>query len=151
MSQLLQAAQTASSTAASSESTSDRVSSSEPQPPAAVVDGSLPNATAGSESQSPAAAVSSPSTDASASSSGQTGADPKLAAYIGDSPSDLAPLLRADVGIVVGQNKLLRQVAKALGVKLKPLTAGEVLLHLLIILLITLEPINEAGCKGRWN
>ena len=49
----------------------------------------------------------------------------KLAVYIGDSPSDFAPLLRADLGIVVGQNKLLRQVAKAHGVKLLPLTAGQ--------------------------
>ena len=49
----------------------------------------------------------------------------KLAVYIGDSPSDLAPLLRAELGIVVGQNKLLRQVAKAHGVKLLPLTAGQ--------------------------
>ena len=49
----------------------------------------------------------------------------KLAVYIGDSPSDFAPLLRADLGVVVGQNKLLRQVAKAHGVKLLPLTAGQ--------------------------
>lgn len=49
----------------------------------------------------------------------------KLAVYVGDSPSDFAPLLRADLGIVVGQNKLLRRVAKAQGVKLKPLTAGQ--------------------------
>ena len=49
----------------------------------------------------------------------------KLAVYIGDSPSDFAPLLRADLGIVVGQNRLLRQVAKAHGVKLLPLTAGQ--------------------------
>ena len=49
----------------------------------------------------------------------------KLAVYVGDSPSDFAPLLRADLGIVVGHNKLLRQVAKAHGVKLKPLTAGQ--------------------------
>ncbi len=49
----------------------------------------------------------------------------KLAVYIGDSPSDFAPLLRAELGIVVGQNKLLRQVAKAHSVKLLPLTAGQ--------------------------
>lgn len=48
----------------------------------------------------------------------------KLAIYIGDSPSDFAPLLRSDLGIVVGQNKLLRQVANAHGVKMMPLTAG---------------------------
>ena len=49
---------------------------------------------------------------------------PQLAVYIGDSPSDLAPLLQADLGIVVGQNKLLRRVAQAHGVHIKPLTAG---------------------------
>ncbi len=49
----------------------------------------------------------------------------KLAVYIGDSPSDFAPLLQSDLGIVVGQNKLLRQVAEAHGVKMKPLTAGQ--------------------------
>ncbi|DBB00982.1 TPA: hypothetical protein ACH3X1_000888 [Trebouxia sp. C0004] len=48
----------------------------------------------------------------------------QLAVYIGDSPSDFAPLLRADLGIVVGQSKLLRQVAKAHSVKLLPLTAA---------------------------
>ena len=59
------------------------------------------------------------------SGDGNSAADnSKLAVYVGDSPSDFAPLLRADLGIVVGHNKLLRQVAKAHGVKLKPLTAG---------------------------
>ena len=53
-----------------------------------------------------------------------TNQESKLAVYVGDSPSDFAPLLRSDLGIVVGQNKLLRQVAKAHGIKLKPLTAG---------------------------
>ena len=62
--------------------------------------------------------------DTSSSDNGAA-ADSKLAVYVGDSPSDFAPLLRADLGIVVGQNKLLRQVAKAHGVKLKPLTAGQ--------------------------
>lgn len=69
------------------------------------------------------------SAQASSSDSRANGNSPadegKLAVYVGDSPSDFAPLLRADLGIVVGQNKLLRQVAKAQGVKLKPLTAGQ--------------------------
>ena len=51
--------------------------------------------------------------------------DSKLGVYVGDSPSDFAPLLRADLGNIVGHNKLLRQVAKAHGVNLKPLTAGQ--------------------------
>ena len=63
-------------------------------------------------------------TTGSGGGSNGTAADRKLAVYVGDSPSDFAPLLRADLGIVVGHNKLLRQVAKAHGVKLKPLTAG---------------------------
>lgn len=47
-----------------------------------------------------------------------------LSVYVGDSMSDLAPLLAADVGIVVGQNKLLRRVATAAGITLRPLVAG---------------------------
>lgn len=65
-----------------------------------------------------------PSNSSSGNDNG-TADDRKLAVYVGDSPSDFAPLLRADLGIVVGQNKLLRRVAKAQGVKLKPLTAGQ--------------------------
>ena len=49
-----------------------------------------------------------------------------LTVYIGDSMSDLAPLLSADIGIVIGQNKLLRRVARAAGVQLKPLVSGTV-------------------------
>lgn len=45
--------------------------------------------------------------------------------YVGDSPSDLAPLTAADVGIVVGANPLLRTVAAAAGLALHPLVAGE--------------------------
>ena len=48
-----------------------------------------------------------------------------LTAYIGDSASDISPLLAADVGIIVGQNKLLRQVCTAAGITIKPLAAGE--------------------------
>ena len=40
--------------------------------------------------------------------------------------SDLAPLLSADIGIVMGQNKLLRRVARAAGVQLKPLVCGKI-------------------------
>ncbi|KAK9842361.1 hypothetical protein WJX81_008532 [Elliptochloris bilobata] len=47
-----------------------------------------------------------------------------LAVYIGDSPSDLAPLLAADLGIVIGANALLRRVAAAGGVRLRPLLAA---------------------------
>lgn len=49
----------------------------------------------------------------------------KLSVYVGDSMSDLAPLLSVDLGIVIGQNKLLRRVARAAGITLKPLVAGE--------------------------
>lgn len=48
-----------------------------------------------------------------------------LSVYVGDSMSDLAPLLSVDLGIVIGQNKLLRRVAKGGGVTLRPLVAGE--------------------------
>ena len=47
-----------------------------------------------------------------------------LSVYVGDSMSDLAPLLSADLGIVVGQNRLLRRVAAAAGITLRPLIAG---------------------------
>lgn len=53
-----------------------------------------------------------------------------LTVYVGDSMSDLAPLLAADVGIVIGQNKLLRRVAKAAGVQLKALACGKDLGHI---------------------
>ena len=83
--------------------------------------GSNGNGTAAdSSSNANGAAVDSTSSNAKGAA-----ADSKLAVYVGDSPSDFAPLLRANLGIVVGQNKLLRQVAKAHGVKLKPLTAGQ--------------------------
>lgn len=51
-------------------------------------------------------------------------ASSSLSVYIGDSMSDLAPLLAVDLGIVIGQNKLLRRVARAAGITLKPLVAG---------------------------
>ena len=48
-----------------------------------------------------------------------------LTVYVGDSASDLSPLLAADVGIIVGQNKTLRRVAAAAGIAIKPLAAGQ--------------------------
>ena len=54
----------------------------------------------------------------------QGGAQGGLSLFVGDSPSDLAALLAADVGIVVGGNSLLRRVASAAGVRLLPLVAG---------------------------
>ncbi|KXZ50218.1 hypothetical protein GPECTOR_17g855 [Gonium pectorale] len=44
--------------------------------------------------------------------------------YVGDSVSDLAALLAADVGVVVGTNRLLRRVAERFGVRLRPLAAA---------------------------
>ncbi|KAK9848103.1 hypothetical protein WJX84_007310 [Apatococcus fuscideae] len=44
--------------------------------------------------------------------------------YVGDSASDISPLLAADVGIIVGQNKLLGQVAAASGITIKPLATA---------------------------
>ena len=38
--------------------------------------------------------------------------------------SDLAPLLSADVGIIIGQNNLLRRVATSAGIQLRPLLCG---------------------------
>lgn len=52
-----------------------------------------------------------------------------LSVYVGDSMSDLAPLLSVDLGIVIGQNKLLRRVARAAGITLKPLVAGGFMTH----------------------
>lgn len=77
-----------------------------------------------SQAQEPTQPITTGSSNGSSNSYGAA-SEGKLAVYVGDSPSDFAPLLRADLGIVVGQNKLLRQVAKAHGVKLKPLTAGQ--------------------------
>ncbi|KAK9833927.1 hypothetical protein WJX74_010080 [Apatococcus lobatus] len=47
-----------------------------------------------------------------------------LTVYIGDSASDISPLLAADIGIIIGQNKLLRRVAVAAGITIKPLAAA---------------------------
>ena len=47
-----------------------------------------------------------------------------VSVYIGDSASDLAAMLAADLGIVVGNSSSLRQVAAVCGVQLQPLVAG---------------------------
>lgn len=44
--------------------------------------------------------------------------------FIGDSPSDLLPMLEADIGIIVGSNPRLREIAKFGGVCIRPLSAG---------------------------
>ncbi|EFJ50063.1 hypothetical protein VOLCADRAFT_89047 [Volvox carteri f. nagariensis] len=46
-----------------------------------------------------------------------------LIVYVGDSTSDLGAMLEADVGVVVGANRLLRRVAARFGVRLRPLAA----------------------------
>jgi 2-hydroxy-3-keto-5-methylthiopentenyl-1-phosphate phosphatase len=59
-----------------------------------------------------------------ASGQGSRFADRSLSVYVGDSMSDLAPLLAVDLGIVIGQNKLLKRVSRAAGITLKPLVTG---------------------------
>ena len=49
----------------------------------------------------------------------------KRCVYVGDSMSDLAALACADIGIVVGTNALLRRVAAAAGLSLRPLHEGD--------------------------
>jgi hypothetical protein len=44
-----------------------------------------------------------------------------LSVYIGDSIGDLLPLLKADIGIVIGNSTTMRRVSKAFGIKLLPL------------------------------
>lgn len=44
--------------------------------------------------------------------------------FIGDSPSDLLPMLEADIGIIIGTNPRLREIAKFGGVCIRPLCAG---------------------------
>jgi hydroxymethylpyrimidine kinase/phosphomethylpyrimidine kinase/thiamine-phosphate diphosphorylase len=46
-----------------------------------------------------------------------------VSVYIGDSMTDLSALISADVGIVMGSNQLVRQVAAAAGVPVRHLTA----------------------------
>ncbi|GIL79240.1 hypothetical protein Vretifemale_8627 [Volvox reticuliferus] len=57
-------------------------------------------------------------------SAAATAANGALTVYIGDSTSDLGALLAADVGVVVGANRLLRRVAARYGVRLRPLAAA---------------------------
>ncbi|GAX85128.1 hypothetical protein CEUSTIGMA_g12548.t1 [Chlamydomonas eustigma] len=49
------------------------------------------------------------------------GAERKPVIYVGDSVSDLIPLLKADLGLVIGNNALLRRVASCFGIQLRPL------------------------------
>lgn len=57
----------------------------------------------------------------------QSGGLGGLSVFVGDSPSDLAALTAADIGIVLGSKPLLRRVAAAAGIHLQPLVAGLVL------------------------
>ena len=47
-----------------------------------------------------------------------------MSVYIGDSASDLPPLMAADLGIIIGSSSTLRRVCAATGVQLKSLAAG---------------------------
>ncbi|KAJ7560348.1 hypothetical protein O6H91_04G125600 [Diphasiastrum complanatum] len=62
-----------------------------------------------------------------------------LSIYIGDSITDLLCLLKADVGIVIGQNESLRRFALAFGIILLPLYEG----------LLQKEPTSQSKYKGR--
>lgn len=64
-----------------------------------------------------------------------------VSVYIGDSASDLAAMLAADLGIVVGKSSSLRQVAAFCGVQLRPLVAG--------VLPALISPAPSAGDVGR--
>lgn len=57
----------------------------------------------------------------------QSGGLDGLSVFVGDSPSDLAALTAADIGIVLGSKPLLRRVAAAADICLQPLVAGLVL------------------------
>ncbi|MEW5307449.1 MAG: hypothetical protein WDW36_009844 [Sanguina aurantia] len=56
---------------------------------------------------------------------GQHGAG--AVAYVGDSTSDLLPLLMADYGILIGTNSQVRKVCATFGVQLKPLCSAPLL------------------------
>eukprot|EP00884_Botryococcus_braunii_P005550 jgi/Botrbrau1/14997/Bobra.0018s0097.1 len=53
-----------------------------------------------------------------------SGAVSGLSVYVGDSPSDLLPMLEADLGIIVGSNPRLREIATFGGVTIRPLAAA---------------------------
>lgn len=55
----------------------------------------------------------------------RSGSQDGLSVFVGDSPSDLAALTAADVGIVIGSRPLLRSVASAAGLVLQPLVAAD--------------------------
>ena len=63
-----------------------------------------------------------------------------ISVYIGDSPSDLLPLVRADVGIVIGKSSSLRRVAAMAGLQLRPLLEGGFVCATLLHPTHTLEP-----------
>lgn len=52
------------------------------------------------------------------------GPEAGISVYIGDSMTDLPPLISADAGILVGGNALVRQVAAAAGIDIKPLISA---------------------------
>ena len=58
---------------------------------------------------------------AGAAGGGSAGGGDGASVYVGDSTSDLLPLLEADIGIVIGANSLLRRVAERFGITLRPL------------------------------
>lgn len=78
----------------------------------------------------------------------QSGAARGLSVFVGDSPSDLAALLAADLGIVVGGNKLLRRVASAAGIRLEALVAGAAAHPPLFLPPLLPQPHAEADNAG---
>eukprot|EP00879_Flechtneria_rotunda_P015385 GHRR01016084.1.p1 GENE.GHRR01016084.1~~GHRR01016084.1.p1 ORF type:complete len:725 (+),score=300.79 GHRR01016084.1:303-2477(+) len=60
----------------------------------------------------------------SCSASTDTAAPVGAAVYVGDSTSDILPLLKADCGIIIGHNKLLRRVLRTFGVRTQPLCSA---------------------------
>ena len=60
-----------------------------------------------------------------AASAGSSGL--KRCVYVGDSVNDLAAMVCADVGIIIGSNALLRRVAASAGIQLRQLHEGGIL------------------------
>ncbi|KAI3425347.1 hypothetical protein D9Q98_009111 [Chlorella vulgaris] len=52
------------------------------------------------------------------------GREAGISVYIGDSMTDVPPLISADAGILVGGNSLVRQVAAVAGIDIRPLVAA---------------------------